>query len=118
MVVKQSDEGGRRAGNFGTHLAQMGIADFAGVRRAFLHQLAEERLRARSRTAAERRTSECLVVVEVSVQDRAGRAHTANRCATWVNRSCPSPRGAAAWSVGASGTSGFFRMEFVLYLRQ
>ena len=81
MVVKQSDEGSRRAGKFGTHLAQMGIADFAGVRRAFLHQLAEERLRARSRAAAERRTSGCVVVVEVSIRGRAGRAQTTARCA-------------------------------------
>ena len=61
----RSDDGGRGLGKFGTHLAQIVIADLVGARCAFLHQPADQRACAHSCAAAENTASGCVVVVHL-----------------------------------------------------
>ena len=68
----RSDDGGRGLGKFGTHLAQIVIADLVGARCAFLHQPADQRACAHSCAAAEDTASGCVVVVEVGIRGRVG----------------------------------------------
>ena len=64
-MVYRSDAGGKGLENFGTHLAQIAIADLAGARCAFLRQPADQRACAQSCAAAMKVVSGCVVVVEV-----------------------------------------------------
>ena len=83
-VMTRSDEGVGCAEKFGNHLARIAIADLDRVVRAFLQQPADQRLRARLRTAPGRCLPDSVVVVEVGTRGHASRVKTAARCLTWA----------------------------------
>ena len=97
-MVQPSDARGRGVEKIGTHLAQIVIADPASVRCALLRQPADQCACAHLRGGGEPCASVFVVVVEVGIRGRAGRAQAAARCATWVRGSCLSPHGAAEGS--------------------
>ena len=75
VAITRRDEGGRRADKFRKCVPHIAIADLDCVNNAFLHQLADQRLRANLCAASSRALSHSVVVVEVGTRGCAGRVH-------------------------------------------